>query len=54
MATYEYRCQNCRKKFERVEPMAEHGTKSVRCPKCRSTRVVQQIGNVFAKTSRKS
>ena len=54
MATYVYRCSKCRKKFERVEPMAEHGSRLVRCPKCRSTRVVQQLGNVMAITSKKS
>ena len=54
MPTYQYRCEKCRKRFDRVESIREHGTKRIRCPSCKSTRVEQQLGGFFAKTSKKS
>ncbi|MDX1431994.1 MAG: zinc ribbon domain-containing protein [Gammaproteobacteria bacterium] len=54
MPTYEYKCQKCGKKFERIERVSEHDASHMRCPKCKSTQVAQVYGTFFAKTSRKS
>ncbi len=39
MPVYEYRCQKCKKRFSITESITEHGTKKMRCPKCKSTRI---------------
>jgi putative FmdB family regulatory protein len=54
MPTYEYRCNKCGEKFERVEHLAEHGQVKLRCPKCGSEEVQSVLGAFFAKTSKKS
>ena len=36
MPTYEYRCENCGKSFERTETINEHDKAKVKCPKCDS------------------
>jgi putative FmdB family regulatory protein len=54
MPTYEYRCAACGKKFSLILSIGEHDAKKPKCPKCRSTRVEQQFGHFFSKTSRKS
>lgn len=54
MPTYEYRCEKCGGKFQRTEHISEHGSKTLHCPKCKSTRVSQVPGAFFAKTSKKS
>jgi putative FmdB family regulatory protein len=53
MPTYDYRCNKCRKKFSLTISLAEHD-KGVKCPKCGSRKVEQQISGFFAKTGRKS
>jgi putative FmdB family regulatory protein len=54
MPTYQYRCVQCGEKFERYEPIAEHGQAQPRCPKCASEKTETQPAAFFAKTSRKS
>jgi putative FmdB family regulatory protein len=54
MPTYDYACQKCGTNFQRVEKISEHGTKKIKCPECKSTRVEQVFGSIFVKTSRKS
>jgi putative FmdB family regulatory protein len=54
MPTYEYRCEKCKKRFERVEHVAEHEKAKLRCPKCGSVKVERIFSTFFAKTSRKS
>jgi putative FmdB family regulatory protein len=54
MPTYDYRCDACKKKFSLVMTVSEHDTKRVRCPKCKSVRVTQQIQSFYAVTSSKS
>ena len=54
MPTYEYRCKECKKKFELVLTIAQHDKKKVTCPKCKSRKVGQQFSNFFAATSSKS
>jgi putative FmdB family regulatory protein len=54
MPTYEYLCKKCRKKFALFMSVSTHDTKKVRCPKCKSTQVEQQLNTFFAVTSKKS
>lgn len=54
MPVYDYRCLKCRRRFSVTMLMSEHGVKKTRCPKCGSSRIVQQISGFFAKTSKKS
>ncbi|WP_333840322.1 FmdB family zinc ribbon protein [Pelomicrobium sp.] len=54
MPIYEYQCRECGEKFERSEPMAEHGREKPRCPKCGGDKVEPLLAPFFAKTSRKS
>ena len=52
--TYQYRCGECGKSFERAETISEHEAAKVRCPKCNSKKVTQVPGRVHVVTSRKS
>jgi putative FmdB family regulatory protein len=54
MPTYDYVCRKCRKKFSLIMSVTVHDKKKVRCPKCKSTQVEQQLNTFFAVTSRKS
>ncbi|MGD0309731.1 MAG: zinc ribbon domain-containing protein [Acidobacteriota bacterium] len=54
MPTYEYLCTKCRKKFSLRMSISEHDTKKIRCPKCKSTKVEQQLKSFFVVTSKKS
>lgn len=54
MPTYEYRCRECHEVFDRVEALADHGSKRPPCPKCKSKNVEQVFTSFFAKTSHKS
>ncbi len=54
MPTYEYLCKKCRKKFSVFMSVSAHDAKKVRCPKCKSTQVEQQLNSFFAVTSKKS
>jgi putative FmdB family regulatory protein len=55
MPTYEFRCEKCRKLFTLVLSISEHEKrKRFRCPKCKSTRVKQQITSFQTVTSKKS
>jgi putative FmdB family regulatory protein len=54
MPTYEYRCRDCGRRFDRVEPLAEHGQGHPECPKCKSKRVEQVLTPFYAKTAHKA
>jgi putative FmdB family regulatory protein len=57
MPRYEYLCQKCDKPFEMLYSLAEYERAQktrIKCPKCRSTRVVRQISGFEVKTSKKS
>ena len=54
MPTYEYLCKKCNKVFVLIMSISEHEAKQQRCPKCRSTRMEQQMSTFQAKTSKKS
>ncbi len=46
MPTYEYRCLDCRKRFEVFMTYAEYGTRAVTCLHCGSSNVQRRIGRV--------
>ena len=54
MPTYQYRCEECEKTFERTETMAEHDVVKPQCPKCGSRKVSIVPSRVYVVTSRKS
>jgi len=46
MPTYEYRCLNCRKRFEVFLSYDEYDAKDVHCVHCESTNVQRKIGRI--------
>jgi putative FmdB family regulatory protein len=51
MPTYEFRCLDCRRRFEAFFTYDEYGSKAVNCPNCESTNVQRKIGRIrFAKS----
>jgi putative FmdB family regulatory protein len=46
MPNYEFRCLDCRKKFEIFMSYAEYGQKPVTCPHCQSSHVSRKIGRI--------
>ncbi|MDY6970967.1 MAG: FmdB family zinc ribbon protein [Thermodesulfobacteriota bacterium] len=54
MPTYDFKCEKCEKRFSLVITVSEYEKRKFRCPKCKSTRVKQQITSFQAVTSKKS
>jgi putative FmdB family regulatory protein len=54
MPVYEYICQDCHYSFESVLTLKEHDTEKIRCPRCKSKKVEQDVAEFYAVTSRKS
>ena len=54
MPTYEYRCLDCRKRFEVFMTYAEYGTRPVACPHCGSSQVQRRIGRIRVARSEES
>lgn len=46
MPNYEYRCLNCRKRFDVFFTFSDYGTRPVICPHCKSENVQRKIGRV--------
>ncbi len=46
MPNYQYRCLNCRKRFELFMTFSEYGVKPVSCPHCESDQVQRRIGRI--------
>jgi putative FmdB family regulatory protein len=46
MPGYEYRCLDCRKRFDIFLSYKEYGTVDVHCPHCQSANVQRKIGRV--------
>jgi putative FmdB family regulatory protein len=46
MPFYQYRCLNCKKRFEVFLSYSEYGQKTVHCPQCASNQVERRIGRV--------
>lgn len=54
MPTYEYECEQCGKRFAKIEPISRHTGRAPKCPRCRSLKTHQVTSPFFAKTVRKS
>lgn len=54
MPTHEFRCEKCNKPFTLNISVSEYEKKKVKCPKCKSAKVKQQITYFQTKTSKKS
>jgi putative FmdB family regulatory protein len=51
MPNYEYRCMNCRRRFDVFMSFQDYGTKPVTCPHCQSVNIQRKIGRVrFARS----
>jgi putative FmdB family regulatory protein len=51
MPNYDYRCLNCKRRFEVYISYSEYGKGSLQCPHCGSERVQRRIGRVrFARS----
>lgn len=46
MPTYDYRCQDCQRRFSVFMTFAEYGNKKVTCPHCKGIHVTRKIGKV--------
>ena len=45
MPTYEYECQQCKKKFNVIQSISEHGTAKVACPISFSASISKRLCN---------
>ena len=54
MPTYDFVCEKCKKKFSLALTISEHEKTKFRCPKCKSTKVKQEITTFQVQTSKKS
>jgi putative FmdB family regulatory protein len=51
MPNYEYRCLNCKRRFEVYLSYSEYGKQSIQCPHCSSEQVRRRIGRIrFARS----
>ena len=46
MPIYQYRCLNCKKRFEVFLSYQEYGVKNITCPNCASAQVQRRIGRI--------
>jgi len=46
MPTYQYRCLDCKKRFEIFITYEEYGTKPVSCSHCKSENIQRRIGRI--------
>ncbi len=46
MPNYDYRCLDCKRRFEVFLPYAEYGRQKVTCPHCQSENIQRKIGRV--------
>lgn len=54
MPTYQYRCLNCKKRFEVFLTYQEYGAKTILCPHCASDQVQRRIGRIRIAKSEES
>ena len=54
MPIYDYKCGKCGKSFTLQLSVEQHDKGRIKCPKCGSTRVRQQISSFSVITSKKS
>ncbi len=54
MPIYEFKCKDCRKRFEIDRSVAQYVPAKVRCPKCSSRNVERYWGGIQVHTGKKS
>jgi len=54
MPAYDFKCEKCNKNFTLTLSISEYEKAKLRCPKCKSTKVKQQITAFQTITSSKS
>ncbi len=54
MPIYQYRCLNCKKRFEIFLSYKEYGEKIVQCPHCASDHIQRRIGRIRVAKSEES
>ena len=54
MPTYDFVCEKCKKRFTLSMSISEYEQKKQRCPKCKSTKIKQQLTPFEVVTSKKS
>ncbi|HTK71586.1 MAG TPA: FmdB family zinc ribbon protein [Croceibacterium sp.] len=54
MPCYEFMCEKCKKPFELIMTISEREKGEVKCPKCKGSKVVPQLGGLTVQTSKKS
>ena len=54
MPSYEFRCLNCRRRFDIFMKFSEYGTHVVACPHCKSENVQRKIGRIRVARSESS
>lgn len=54
MPNYEYRCRNCKRRFEIFLSYREYGSHKVACPHCQSEDVQRRIGRIRIARSEES
>jgi putative FmdB family regulatory protein len=54
MPRYEFLCETCKKPFELILSMSEREKTQPKCPKCKGTKVVTQLGGFMVQTGKKS
>jgi putative FmdB family regulatory protein len=54
MPTYEFICEECKKRFSIQMSLTDYEKKKWACPKCKNRKVKQQITSFQIQTSRKS
>lgn len=46
MPSYDYRCLDCRKRFEVFMSYSDYGKKTITCPNCQSQNIQRKIGRI--------
>jgi len=54
MPTYEFKCENCKKRYSVSLSISDREKGKFKCPKCGSRKSQAVLGNFYAKTSKKS
>lgn len=54
MPNYEYRCLNCKRRFEVYLSYSEYGERSLQCPHCGSQEIKRRIGRIRIARSEES
>ena len=54
MPSYEFRCMDCRRRFDIFMSYSDYGTKPMRCSHCQSENIQRKIGRVRVARSSES